>query len=74
VTVDERLNRMEDEITKLKSTINHNNSVMRLKDKELKELKGRVAKLELQVKAGAAGTTNINMGDIFGGSPFGGKR
>jgi hypothetical protein len=66
MTTDERLNDQEDQIQKLKETINHNNKVTRgVNDKlsaQILELKKMVEELKTQVTA-----KNVGVGDIFGG-------
>lgn len=72
MTIDERLNDLEDQIRKIKEAINSNNNVARQISSSLQK---SIASLQLsieQIKTQST-ATNVNMGDIFGGN-FGGSK
>lgn len=73
MTIDERQNNLEDQIRELKKTINHNNDVSR---KVINKLNDLISGLQTQVDTLKTQNTanNMNMGDIFNQTPFGGKR
>ena len=62
MTLDERMNQLEDEIRRLKDTINHNNKVARaIKEKQDARIE------ELEKKLSNTSQPNYNFNDIFGG-------
>lgn len=69
MTLDERLNQLEDEIRNLKQTINHNNKVSRALNQNLKSQLTDAFKQIQELKTQST-AKNAGMDDIFSGSPF----
>ena len=72
MTIDERLNKLEDEISEIKKIINHNNQISRTISTKISETLIGFQKQIDQIKTQST-ATNVNMGDIFGVN-FGEKR
>ena len=70
MTIDERLNNLEDQIRRIKDIINGNNEVARKLNVQLRE---QVKALQDQITELKNRPAGIQMGDNFFGSGFGGK-
>lgn len=69
MTIDERLNHLEDQIQKIKEVIKHNNDIARSLNNRTKDLMTSMQD-EINYLKTLSTANNVNMGDIFG-NPFG---